>query len=250
MNFTYMMLKMLTSSYNRSDIKRSERGDPPKTNIGKVLSLSAWGFGIANSHAEKIMAWDNIDYAQGRVLDRYGGNYGVYRGGAPDDIYRVMIKVKVIAMLSAGNLDTIINAAVILFDVKNYRVEAQEIFPAKIFLFVEEEDLDEMHKMLSETIARLMMRIKAAGVGMRIFRRTYYHAMETIYTGTLSEKFAKKLLGPSARDEKVTYRTPLIMGMGTSIYVKKSYMPSVYVMSDSGGRLDVTTKSGRRITMG
>lgn len=250
MNFTYMMLKMLTSSYNRSDIKRLEREKAPKTNIGKVLSISAWGFDTASSQAEKIMAWDNIDYAQGRVLDRYGGNYGVYRGGAPDDIYRVMIKVKVIAMLSAGNLDTIINAAVILFDVKNNRVEAQEIFPAKIFLFVEDEDLDEIHKILSETIARLMMRIKAAGVGMRIFRRTYYHAIETVYTGTLSEKYAKKVLGPSAKDEKITYQAPLNMGTGTTIYVKKSYMPSVYVLSDSGERLEVTTRSGIKVTMG
>lgn len=244
------MVKMLTSSYNRTDAKRLERGEMPQTNIGKVLSLAGWGFGIAESHMEKIMCWDNIDNAEGKVLDRYGANYGVDRGRAPDGIYRVMIKVKVMAMLSAGNLDTIIDAAAILFDVKNTRVEVWEVFPAKIFLFVEEEDLDEVHKELSWTIAYLMLRIKAAGVGMRIFRRAYYNALETVYRGTLTEKFAKKGLGPQAADCRITYRSPLNIGTGTILYVKKTYRPNVYTHSGSGGKLAVTTGEGTVVTAG
>ena len=250
MNFTYMMLKMLTSSYNRSDIKRLERGEQAQTNIGRLLSLAGWGFGIINKNAEKVMAWDNIDYAEGKVLDRYGENYGVVRGMAPDGIYRVMIKVKVMAMLSAGNLDTIIDAAAILFEVKNARVEVWEIFPAKIFLFIEEEDLDEIHKELSETIAFLMLRIKAAGVGMRIFRRVYYHALETVYVGTLTEKFAKKELGSLPMNCRITYENPLNMGTGTIVYVRKSYMPNVYIFSESGEKITVTTETGTIITAG
>lgn len=250
MNFTYLMLKMLTSAYNRADVKKVEQGEQPKTNIGKILAIGGWGFNIINSHAEKVMIWDNIDYAEGRVLDKYGKNYGVYRGEAPDDIYRVMIKVKVMAMLSSGNLDTIINAAAILFDVKINRVEACEIFPAKIYIFVEEEDLDEIHKMLSDTISCLMRRIKAAGIGMRIFRRTYYHAMEIIYTGALTEKYAKKALGAAAKDEKITYRSNLNVGTGTIIYVKKSYMPNVYILTDNNEKILVTTKSGAAVVAG
>lgn len=250
MNFTYMMLKMLTSAYNRSDVKKVEKGEQPQTNIGKVLSIGGWGFDIINSHAEKVILWDNIDYAEGKVLDKYGENYGVYRGKAPDDIYRVMIKVKVMAMLSAGNLDTLINATTILFDVKNNRVEACEIFPAKIYLFVEEEDLDEIHKLLSDTISLLMRRIKAAGIGMRIFRRTYYHALEAIYIGSLTEKFTKKTLEPLVEDKKITYNTPLNLGIGTIIYVKKSFMPSVYVLSDTNEKIEVTTKGGAKVYVG
>lgn len=250
MNFTYMMLKMLTSSYNRSDIKRVERGEPVRTNIGKLLSLTGWGFGIINQNAEKIMEWDDIDYAEGKVLDRYGANYGVVRGMAPDGIYRVMIKVKVMAMLSAGNLDTIIDAAAVLFGVENTRVEAQEVFPAKIFLFIEEEDLDGIHMELSGTIAALMLRIKAAGVGMRVFRRVYYHALEKIHVGTLTEKTAKKGLGPLAVDCRMTYKAPMKMGTGTVVFVKKSYMPNVYVLSDAGEKLAVTTETGTIITAG
>ncbi len=250
MNYTYLMVKMLTSSYNRTDVKRLERGETPQTNIGKALSLAGWGFGIAESHMEKIMLWDNIDNAKGKVLDRYGANYGVNRGKAPDGIYRVMIKVKVMAMLSAGNLDTIIDAAAILFDVKNTRVEAQEVFPAKIFLFVEEEDLDETHKRLSWTIAYLILRIKAAGVGMRIFRRAYYNALETVYRGMLTGKFVKKGLGSQAVDCRITYRLPLNIGTGTIIYVKKAYRPNVYIHSESGEKLAVTTEEGAVVTAG
>lgn len=248
MNFTCMMLRMLTSSYNRSDIKRLERGETPKTNIGKLLSLAGWGLDVINDNADKVMEWDNIDYAEGKVLERYGENYGVYRGAAPDGIYRVMIKVKVMAMLSAGNLDTIIDASAILFDVKNTRVEAYEVFPAKIFLFIEEEDLDEIHKELSGTIASLMLRIKAAGVGMRVFRRAYYNAMETIYAGGLAEKFIRKGLEPYAEDKKITYKSQMRIGAGTIIYVKKTYMPSVYTFSGGDKKLEVTTQEGGVVT--
>ena len=247
MNFTYMMLRMLTSSYNRSDIKQLEQGGQPKTNIGKLLSLAGWGFDVINDNANKVMIWDDIDYAEGKVLDRYGENYGVYRGTAPDRIYRVMIKVKVMAMLSAGNLDTIIDASAILFDVTNTRVEADEVFPAKVFLYIEEEDLDELHKELSGVIASLMLRIKAAGVGMRVFRRAYYHAREPVYAGGMAEKFIRKGLGPYAEDKKITYKNPVHIGAGTVMYVKKTYMPSVYIFSEEDEKLEVTTGEGAAV---
>lgn len=250
MSFAIEMLEMLTSAYDRSDITRLERQEKPQTNIGKLFSLLGYGFDVIQENAERVRLWDNLDQAQGKSLDRYGANYGVYRGEASDEIYRVMIKVKILSMLSAGNLDTIINAAAILFDVKNSRIEIEEIFPAKIFLFIEEEDLDEIHITLSPTIALLMRRIKAAGIGMRIFRRTYYHAREMIYTGTLSEKFAKKKLGPSAKDRKIMYQVPLNMGTGTIIYVKKNYMPKVFVLSETGEQTIVTTQSGATVTIG
>ena len=250
MNFTYIMLRMLTSSYNRSDIKRLERGERVQTNIGKLLSLAGWGFSIINKNAEKVMEWDNIDYAEGKVLERYGENYGVVRGAAPDEIYRMMIKVKVMAMLSAGNLDTIIDAAAVLFELKNTRIEAWEVFPAKIFLFIEEEDLDEIHKELSETIASLILRIKAAGIGMRIFRRVYYHALETVYVGILTEKFAKKGMEPLAVNCRINYKRTLNMGTGILVFVKKSYKPNVYILSDSGEKIAVTTETGTIVTAG
>ena len=86
MNFVVRMLKMLTSAYNREDIVTLQRGEPPKTNIGKLHSVLGWGFDLVKENAERVKLWDDLDQAQGKVLDRYGNNYGVLRGMASDSI--------------------------------------------------------------------------------------------------------------------------------------------------------------------
>lgn len=55
-----------------------------------------------------MRVWDDLDNAKGAVLDRYGANFGVDRGGATDTVYRLLIKVKMIALMSGGDIDTII----------------------------------------------------------------------------------------------------------------------------------------------
>lgn len=94
MNFVTQMLEMLTSAYTREDLIHIPRGQPPKTNIGRLHSVLGWGFDIVKENAERVKLWDDLDQAKGKVLDRYGSNYGVMRGTASDSIYRIMIKVK------------------------------------------------------------------------------------------------------------------------------------------------------------
>lgn len=183
MSFAKDMMEMLTSAYDRSDIPRMRRQEAPQTNIGKLFGLLGYGFDIVREHTERVRLWDDIDQAQGKTLDRYGGNYGVYRGEAPDEIYRVMIKVKILAMLSAGQLDTIINAAAILFDVESNEVRTEEVFPAKIYLYIDEDKVAQERVQIADTIASLMLRIKAAGIGMRIFFVTYHTGQEVLYAG-------------------------------------------------------------------
>ena len=183
MSFAQDMLDMLTSAYDRSDIKRIKNGKAPETNIGKLFTLLGYGFDIIRENTERVRLWDDIDQAHGKSLDRYGGNYGVYRGEAPDDLYRIMIKVKILSMLSAGQMDTIVNAAAILFGVDIKEVRAKEVYPAKIWLYIDLDKLEESRLRLAETIAELMKRIKAAGVGMRIFLVTYHTGEEILYTG-------------------------------------------------------------------
>ena len=113
MSYGYLekMLEMLTSAYTRRDLQNLRHNQPLETNIGKVFSLFATGLEIIRENAELVRLWDNIDNAEGAVLDRYGANFGVERGAASDGLYRILIRVKMIAQLSGGDDDTVIRAA-------------------------------------------------------------------------------------------------------------------------------------------
>ena len=177
------MLEYLTSGYNREDIRNSKHSLPLKTNIGKLFGTLSWGLELIHDSAERMVLWDNLDNARGAVLDRYGANFGVERNGATDAFYRLLIKVKMIALLSGGDIDTIIKAAANLFDVELSDIEIREVFPAKIWLYVDEDILSAERLEASPLIAELMKRIAAAGVGTRIFMKVRPHARQKTYLG-------------------------------------------------------------------
>lgn len=203
MSFAIKMLEMLTSSYNRTDIQNLQENKLPQTNIGKLFSLAGWGFDIIKDQAEKVRLWDDIDAMQGSALTRYGESFGVSRGEASDEILRIMIKVKTIAMLASGDLDTIILSAATLFGVAATDVKADEIYPAKVYLYIDEDKLDAEHKRVAEIIAGLMSRIKASGVGIRIFYQTYFGGAEKLYIMSMRSNHIKITASPDATNKKV-----------------------------------------------
>lgn len=167
------MLDMLTSAYNRSDLRNAKRGLPPETNIGRLFYLIASGFEVVFENAERVKEWDDLDNAEGAVLDRYGANFGVDRGSASDALYRIFIKVKMIAQLSGGDNDAIINAAAELLGVEYSDILLEDVYPAKIALYVDQDLLSEERLDLIEQIAYAIKRALLAGVGMRLYMRTY-----------------------------------------------------------------------------
>lgn len=167
------MLYALTSAYSRKDYDNQQRGLPPETKIGKLFAVFAWGLDMIQEQAEKIKAWDNLDNAQGSVLDRYGANFGVKRDGTDDTFYRLLIKIKVMSQLSGGDTDTLVRAASQLFDIQDSQVELAELFPAKVRIYVNEDDLTPQKMREAPLISRLMKRLTAAGVGFKIFLRSY-----------------------------------------------------------------------------
>ena len=177
------MLEYLTGAYTHEDIRNEKHGLPPATNIGKLFGTLAWGLEIIHENADRIRLWDDLDNAQGKVLDRYGYNFGVRREGADDTFYRLLIKVKMISMLSGGDIDTIITAAANLFDVKEDQVDIEELFPAKIWIYVDEGILDAERREAVPLIAQLMKRIAAGGVGTRVFLRNYRKGDTRSYYG-------------------------------------------------------------------
>ncbi|MCI8442577.1 MAG: hypothetical protein HFG27_08610 [Provencibacterium sp.] len=165
MSYLATMLDMLTGAYIRSDLRRAQEGNPPQTNIGKLLSIYADGLETVHAALDTVRLWDDLDRSVGTTLERYGANFGVARENAPDIIYRVMIKVKMMAQLSGGDIDTVIRAASALFDVDEQDILLRELFPAKIRILVDSASLDEEHRSLLPTILRFFKRIVAAGVG-------------------------------------------------------------------------------------
>ena len=162
------MLYALTSAYTQTDYTNRERTEVLETNIGKLFSIFAWGLDSVQEQAELIREWDNLDNAKGAVLDRYGANFGVRRFGAGDVFYRLAIKVKLLAQLSGGDSQTVIDAAASLFDIPPERVGLREMFPAKVQLDLEEMDLSPETLAIAAEIAELIKRILAAGVGLII----------------------------------------------------------------------------------
>ena len=149
------MVDALTSAYSRVDGDNLRHGAPVETNIGKLFSIFAWGLNMVQEQAELVKLWDNLDNAKGSVLDR------------------LSIKVKVLAQLSGGDTDTVINAAAELLGVELTDILLVDVFPAKIKLFVDQDLLDEERLEMLEPIAWAIKRILAAGVGMWLYTRTY-----------------------------------------------------------------------------
>ncbi len=171
--FLTTMLEALTSGYTRKDIRNDRHSLPMETNIGRLFSTFAYGLDVIQNQSDKVRLWDDIDNAQGKVLDRYAENFGVQRNGASDAFLRLLIQVKMISLLSGGDIDTVISAAASLFDVAPSDIDLREVFPAKIWIYVDEALLDAMKLETADIIALMMKRIVAAGVGTQLIFRTY-----------------------------------------------------------------------------
>ena len=172
-NYLSEMLYALTSAYSRKDYDNHQQGRPLETNIGKLFSLFAWGLDIVQENAELVKQWDDLEAAKGAVLDRYGANWGVQRFSENDTLYRLAIRVKILSQLSGGDTDTVIRAAADLLGVENHDIEFEDVFPAKIALYVDWLLLTQERQDLIEPIAWAIKRIVAGGVGMRLYVRTY-----------------------------------------------------------------------------
>jgi len=217
------MLDMLTSAYIRSDIRNAKKGLPPETNIGRLFYLIAEGFEIVYQNAERVKEWDDLDNAQGAVLDRYGANFGVERGAASDALYRIFIKVKMIAQLSGGDNDAIINAAAELLGVEYSDILLEDVYPAKIALYVDQDILSDERLDLIEQIAYAIKRALIAGVGMRLYLRTYrtYRYDFLVYHGgTIMTRFR---YDPVGEDRKEAW--DLNVAHGGTVATKFAYPP-------------------------
>lgn len=233
------MLYALTSAYSRTDYDNEQQGRPLETNIGKLFSLFAWGLNTVQESAELVKLWDDIEYAKGSVLDRYGANWGVKRFNENDALYRLAIRVKVMSQLSGGDTDTIINAAADLLGVENPDIEFEDVFPAKIALYVDWLLLTQERQDLIEPIAWSIKRLLAAGVGMRLYVRTYHtfrFAVDVKHGGTTGAFISAVPVGQDRENLGV-------LGVGYGGFALADFQPPP-VGRDRSEREDVAVQMG------
>lgn len=207
------MLDMLTSAYNRQDLQNVRKGRPLETNIGKVFSLFAGGLEAIQANAELVRLWDDLQYAEGTVLDRYGANFGVERDAASDALYRILIQVKMMAQLSGGDSDTVIMAAAELLGVEYTDILLEDVFPAKIALYVDQGLLSDERLELIDQIANAIKRILTAGVGMRLYLRTYHTIRADLAVCHGAAVGTNFVLLPVAMDRTEHMRVPMAHGL-------------------------------------
>lgn len=157
------MLAKLTGAYSKD----------PESNIGRLFQLFATALSGVENTLRTISLWRDIYQARGATLDRIGKNFGVARGSTNDALYRIMIQVKILAPLSGGDVDTVIRAAGELLGVEDADILLDEVYPARIALYVDMNLLSEERTDIIDQIAEAVKRILAAGVGFNLYLRTY-----------------------------------------------------------------------------
>lgn len=151
-----------------------------KENNLKLYYVLYGGFDEVFAAFDEIRASRDLDKAYGETLDKIGANVGQFRLDEDDDLYRQLIKVRIIANLSLGNIPTINKVLSVLtkdvylglreaWDKSEYQNE-----PAKIVL-----ELDSAAKRYPRD---LIERIKSAGV--RVLTEIHYDGkMKKIFAG-------------------------------------------------------------------
>ena len=203
------------------------------------------GYGELKKGFASINDSRNIDKARGETLDKLGANVGQFRFGEDDDLYRLLIKTRIIANLSIGDIPTINKIMSILVkDIflgikETWSYEKHRNEPAAIVL--------QLSEIWSNIPLEIIHRIKAAGV--RVILETYLH--QTIYYGMYGQKAKHYKVLPNKVEDK-EFKNSIFMGMAT--YHKKikrvAIMPEVWTLNREGMFLEVEEESGAKLKYG
>lgn len=104
MSISQYLLQRLADVYRKT----------PTSTLGKLFRVAAAGLQEVKETIDTMERYRDIDQATGYTLDRIGRNVLQARGAMDDDEYRRMIKTKIRANLSPGDMETIIEMATVL----------------------------------------------------------------------------------------------------------------------------------------
>lgn len=155
-----------------------------KENNLKLYYVLYGGFDEVFAALDEIRMSRDLDKAYGETLDKIGANVGQFRLDEDDDLYRQLIKVRIIANLSLGNIPTINKVLSVLtkdvylglreaWDKTEYQNE-----PAKIVV--------NLSRSIENYPIELIERIKSAGVRVLTEVLKYYDS--DLYVGGLRRR--------------------------------------------------------------
>lgn len=155
-----------------------------KENNLKLYYVLYGGFDEVFAALDEIRMSRDLDKAYGKTLDRIGANVGQFRLDEDDDLYRQLIKVRIIANLSLGNIPTINKVLSVLtkdvylglreaWDKTEYQNE-----PAKIVV--------NLSRSIENYPIELIERIKSAGV--RVLTEVLKYYDNNLYVGGLRRR--------------------------------------------------------------
>lgn len=188
----------------------------------------------------------DIDKAYGKTLDKFGENVGQFRLDEDDDLYRQLIKVRIIANLSLGNIPTINKVLSVLtkdvylglkevWDKEEYRNEPSKIVielgsSAKKFPF-------EIVEVIKSAGVRVLAEIEYkgnlheiwAGGRRRVLKVKYEEYQPKDKNGELKEIFAGRLVSVIRRELAIIPEAEFVpKGLSGQLVVDGEYMKGVF----------------------
>ena len=111
-------INRLTDNYNKN----------PESNVYKLMSITAGVIQDNEDDLNKIGAWRDVDQAEGKALELLGQNVRQNRGQAADEVYRIMIKSKIMRNLSNGSINTLIDFLSFILQIPKTSVKINELW--------------------------------------------------------------------------------------------------------------------------
>ena len=157
--------------YNQAFSFLPERYRKPTTK--QLYYVIFKGFNDIQDAITSIQDSRNIDKAEGKTLDLIGANVGQFRIDEDDELYRLLIKTRIIANLSKGDIPTINQVSSVLM--REMFLGLEEVWssgyfpePAAFSLKLDNE--------IKQIPYELIKRIKSAGVKV-FFQFSYEHSL-------------------------------------------------------------------------
>lgn len=148
-----------------------------KINNLKLYYVLYGGFDDVYRAFREIRDARDINKAYGKTLDKIGGNVGQFRLDEDDDLYRQLIKVRIIANLSLGNIPTLNKVLSVL--TKDVYLGLKEVWDKDEYNHEPSKIVIELDQRAKKYPFELVEAIKSAGV--RVLTEIYYREKEKEY---------------------------------------------------------------------